>query len=154
MSQKLQDIMTQNVATVSPQQTVAEAAQIMSQYNVGSVPVVQNGKPVGIITDRDIALRVASKGQSAGTVQVQSVMSTNVVTGSPEMDVHQAASMMAQNQIRRLPVVENGQLAGIVSLGDLAVENIYQNEAGQALSDISKPSQPQGQPSPQQPQMY
>ncbi|MEG6614998.1 CBS domain-containing protein [Peptococcaceae bacterium 1198_IL3148] len=144
MSQKLQDIMTANVATISPQQTVAEAAQMMSQYNVGSIPVVQNGKAVGIITDRDITLRVTAKGQDGQNTKVESAMSKNIVTGTPEMDVHQAANLMAQNQIRRLPVVDNGTVAGIVALGDLAVQNIYQNEAGEALTNISQPAQPQG----------
>jgi len=138
----LKDIMTQNVATVSPRQTVQQAAQLMSRHNVGSVPVVENGKCVGIVTDRDIALRAVSQGQSPQSVTVQSVMSTNVVTGNPQMDVHEAADLMAQKQIRRLPVVENGQVTGIVALGDLATQNIYQNEAGQALSSISEPSSP------------
>ncbi|SHE93619.1 CBS domain-containing protein [Desulforamulus putei DSM 12395] len=142
MSQRLKDIMTQNVATVTPQQTVQEAAQLMSQYNVGSVPVVENGKCVGIVTDRDIALRAVSQGQDPATTKVQTVMTTGVVTGTPQMDVHEAANLMARRQIRRLPVVENGQLAGIVALGDLATQNIYQNEAGQALSSISEPSSP------------
>lgn len=144
MSQKLQDIMTANVATISPQQTVAEAAQMMSQYNVGSIPVVQNGNAVGMITDRDITLRVTAKGQDGQTTTVESAMSKNVITGTPQMDVHEAANLMAQNQIRRLPVVDNGTVAGIVALGDLAVQNIYQNEAGEALTNISKPAEPQG----------
>ncbi len=144
MSQTLREIMTQNVATVTPQQTVAEAAQIMSQYNVGAVPVVENGKAVGIITDRDIALRVTAKGQNPSATKVESAMSTGLVTGTPDMDVHEAANLMAQNQVRRLPVVDhNNSLAGIVSLGDLAVESIYQNEAGEALSSISQPASPQ-----------
>ncbi|GAB6181670.1 CBS domain-containing protein [Desulfotomaculum defluvii] len=142
MAQKLSQIMTQNIATVSPQQTVQEAAQIMSQQNVGSVPVVENGNCVGIVTDRDIALRAVSQGQSPSATTVQSVMTPNVVTGRPEMDVHEAANLMAERQIRRLPVVENGSLTGIVALGDLATQNIYQNEAGQALSQISEPSSP------------
>ena len=133
--------MTTNVATVSPQQTVAEAAQMMSQHNIGSVPVVQNGQPVGMITDRDITLRVTAQGENPQSITVDSIMSTNLATGTPEMDVHEAANLMAQRQIRRLPVVENNQLAGIVALGDLAVQNIYQNEAGEALSSISQPAE-------------
>lgn len=142
MTQSLEQIMTRNVATVSPQQSVADAAQIMSQYNVGSVPVVQNGQCVGIITDRDISLRVTAKGMDASTTKVETVMSKDIITGTPQMDVHEAANILAQHQIRRLPVVENNRLTGIVSLGDLAVQNIYQNEAGEALSNISKPSEP------------
>ncbi|MDK2820966.1 MAG: hypothetical protein PWP31_931 [Clostridia bacterium] len=145
MSQnKLGDIMTRNIVTVSPQQTISEAAQIMSQYNIGSVPVVQNGQCVGIITDRDITLRVTAKGQDAGMTKVESVMSKNVVTGNPQMSVQEAANLMAQNQIRRLPVVDNNnQICGIVALGDLAVQNVYQDEAGEALSSISEPASPQ-----------
>lgn len=134
--------MTTNVVTVSPQQTVAEAAQMMSKYNVGAIPVVQNGQPVGMVTDRDITLRVTAQGQDAQNTTVGSIMSTNLTTGSPEMDVHEAANLMAQKQIRRLPVVENNQLAGIVALGDLAVTDIYQNEAGEALASISQPAEP------------
>lgn len=142
MPKKLSEIMTTNVATVSPQQTVAEAAQMMSQYNVGSIPVVQNGQPVGMVTDRDITLRVTAQGENAQSVTVDSIMSTNLATGTPEMNVHEAANLMAERQIRRLPVVENNQLSGIVALGDLAVENIHQNEAGEALSSISQPAEP------------
>ncbi|MEG6520367.1 CBS domain-containing protein [Desulfotomaculum sp. 1211_IL3151] len=140
MAQKLKDMMTQNIATVSPQQSIQEASQLMSQHNVGSIPVVENGRCVGIVTDRDIALRAVSQGQSPSSTTVQSVMTAEVVTGSPEMDVHEAANLMAQRQIRRLPVVDNGSVTGIVALGDLATQNIYQNEAGQALSQISEPA--------------
>ncbi|WP_031515954.1 CBS domain-containing protein [Desulfofalx alkaliphila] len=143
MSQKLQEIMTTNVATVSPQQSVAEVAQIMSRHNIGSVPVVENGRCVGMITDRDITLRVTAQGQNPANTPVQSVMSTDLVTGNSQMDVHDAASLMARHQIRRLPVVDNGKLSGIVALGDFAVQNIYQDEAGQALSSISEPASPQ-----------
>ncbi|AQS60484.1 CBS domain-containing protein [Desulforamulus ferrireducens] len=134
--------MTRNVTTVTPEQSIQEAAQLMSQQNIGSLPVVKNGHCVGIITDRDIALRAVSQGHSPQSTTVGSVMSSGVVTASPEMDVHEAAHLMAEQQIRRLPVVENGQLTGIVALGDLATQNIYQNEAGEALSSISVPSSP------------
>lgn len=142
MGKSIRDIMTSSVATVSPQQSVKEAAQIMSQYNVGSIPVVDNGNCIGIVTDRDIALRSASQGLDPQATAVQSVMSTGLVTGAPEMAVHEAASLMAEKQIRRLPVVENGQLTGMVALGDLATTNIYQNEAGEALSGISESDVP------------
>lgn len=142
MTQKLKDVMTQNIATISPQQSIQEASQLMSQHNVGSIPVVDNGRCVGIVTDRDIALRAVSQGQSPSATTVQSVMTTDIVTGTPAMDVHEAANLMAQRQIRRLPVVDNGSVTGIVALGDLATQNIYQNEAGQALAQISEPASP------------
>jgi len=140
----LQDAMTRNVVTASPQQTVQEAANIMSQYNIGFVPVVENGQSVGIITDRDITLRVTAKGQNPQTTKVEAVMSRNVITATPQMDVHETANLMAQKQIRRLPVVDNdNRVCGVVALGDLAVRDIYQNEAGKALSSISEPAAPQ-----------
>ncbi|WP_085992563.1 CBS domain-containing protein [Oceanobacillus senegalensis] len=144
MSQYLRDIMSQNVMTVNETQSVQEAAGIMSQYNVGAVPVVNNsGQMVGIVTDRDITLRTTAQGQNAGTPVSQVMTGQKMVEGTPDMDVHQAANLMAQQQIRRLPVVENGQLVGMVALGDLAVQNQYANEAEQALSSISTPSSPQ-----------
>ncbi|WP_211295891.1 CBS domain-containing protein [Alteribacillus bidgolensis] len=133
--------MTQNVATISPQQTVQEAAALMSQYNVGSIPVVENGQLRGMITDRDITLRSTAQGVAPST-PVSQCMTQNLVFGNDNMDVHEAANLMAQNQIRRLPVVNNNQVVGMVAIGDLATQNIYQNEAGQALSSISTPSQP------------
>ncbi len=142
VQQQLGQIMTKNVVTVGPQQSVAEAAQKMSQYNIGSVPVVENGQIVGILTDRDIALRSTSKGLDPNNTKVDSVMSKDIITGSPQMDVHEAANIMKNKQIRRLPVVDNNQLTGMVSIGDLATTDIYQNEAGEALTGISEPSTP------------
>ena len=138
MVQSLQEIMSKNVATITPQQTAAEAAQLMTQNNIGSVPVVQNGQCVGILTDRDITLRTTATGADANTTKVEDIMSKNVVTATPQMDVHEASQLMADKQIRRLPVVENNKLTGIVAIGDIAVEQKYQNEAGDALSEISE----------------
>ncbi|PTX58314.1 CBS domain-containing protein [Melghirimyces profundicolus] len=140
MSQ-LRNIMTKNVAAVSPQDNVYKAASLMKQHNVGAVPVVENGQVRGMITDRDLVLR-ALADQKNEQVTVGEVMSGNVITGNPEMSVDEASRLMAQNQIRRLPVVENNQMVGIVSLGDLAVRQPFANEAGQALSNISEPSSP------------
>ncbi|MDX8362114.1 MULTISPECIES: CBS domain-containing protein [Bacillaceae] len=138
----LRNIMTENVATVSSNQTIQEAAEIMKQNNVGSIPVVDNGQICGIITDRDITLRSTAEGLNNST-SVSQVMSTNLVSGTPEMTVEEAADVMAQNQIRRLPVVENNQLCGIVALGDLATNESFDNEAEEALSSISEPSNTQ-----------
>ncbi|WP_206613282.1 CBS domain-containing protein [Oceanobacillus halophilus] len=144
VAQYLRDIMTSNVMTVNESQSVQEAAAIMSQYNIGAVPVVNSsGQMTGIVTDRDITLRTTAQGQNAGTPVSQVMTAQRMVEGNPNMDVHQAAQLMAQQQIRRLPVVENGQLVGMVALGDLAVQNQYANEAEQALSSISTPSSPQ-----------
>lgn len=139
---QLRDIMTNNVQTVNPNSSVKDAATIMKNLNVGSVPVCEGTKPVGIITDRDIAIKnVANNGDS--NTPVTQVMSKNMIYGQPNMSDQEAASLMAEKQIRRLPVVENDNLVGIVSLGDLAVNSRSDMEAGEALSTISKPSKPE-----------
>ncbi|MEK5444367.1 CBS domain-containing protein [Fredinandcohnia sp. FSL W7-1320] len=141
---QLREIMTSNVVTINETQSVQEAAALMSQHNIGSVPVVNNnGQMVGIVTDRDITLRTTAQGESAQTPVSQVMTAQQIVQGTPDMDVHDAANLMAQQQIRRLPVVENGQITGMVALGDLAVQNQYANEAEQALQNISTPSAPQ-----------
>jgi CBS domain-containing protein len=98
---------------------------------------------VGVITDRDIVLNVVAEGKDVNTTQIANCMTSSVITGSPDMDVHEASDLMADHQIRRLPVVENGRLVGIVAIGDLATVSIHANEAGHALSEISEPSHPQ-----------
>lgn len=143
-SQSLRDLMSQNVVSVSPDQSLKEAASLMSQFNIGSLPVVENGKLCGVITDRDITLRSTAQGGDGNTPVSQCMSTTDLVSGRSDMDPHEAAQLMAQRQIRRLPVVENDQVVGMVALGDLAAQNVYANEAGQALSGISVPSQPQG----------
>ncbi len=140
-NQQLRAIMSNNVASVSPQQSLKEAAALMSQYNVGAIPVVENGQVRGIITDRDITLRSTAQGLD-GNTQVSQCMSSNIVAGNPNMSAQEAAQLMSQNQIRRLPVVENNQMVGMVSLGDLATKDGDPNNAGQALSSISTPSNP------------
>jgi len=139
---KIGDIMTRDVRTIDRNSTVEQAARMMKELNVGSIPVTENGNVIGIITDRDVVLRNVADERTAADTRVEEVMSKTVVTATPDMDVHRAADLMAQNQIRRLPVVENDRMVGIVSIGDLAVRNIYENEAGEALSSISKPSRP------------
>ncbi|MEC5425949.1 CBS domain-containing protein [Virgibacillus sp. C22-A2] len=144
MQQQLRSIMTSNVFTVNETQSIQEAAAVMSEHNIGAVPVVNNnGGIVGIITDRDITLRSTAQGEAAQTPVSQVMTAQQIVQGSPDMDVHQAAELMAQQQIRRLPVVENGQIVGMVALGDIAVDNQYDNEAEEALTSISTPSAPQ-----------
>ncbi|AXI08061.1 CBS domain-containing protein [Oceanobacillus sp. 143] len=144
MAQYLRDIMTSNVHTVNETQSVQEAAALMSQYNIGAIPVVNNsGQMTGILTDRDITLRTTAQGQNAQTPVSQVMTAQQIVQGTPDMDVHEAAQLMAEQQIRRLPVNENGKIVGMVALGDLAIHNQYANEAEQALQSISTPSAPQ-----------
>ncbi|WP_221568800.1 CBS domain-containing protein [Alkalihalobacillus sp. TS-13] len=140
-NQQLRSLMSNNIASVTSQQSLKEAAALMSQYNVGALPVVENGQLRGIITDRDITLRSTAQGLD-GNTQVSQCMSNNIVSGNPNMTPQEAAQLMSTNQIRRLPVVENNQVVGMVSLGDLATKDQDPNDAGQALSSISTPSNP------------
>jgi len=138
---QLKNIMTTNVSTVNPDQTIDQAAMIMKEKNVGAVPVCQGNNPVGIITDRDISIRAVAEGQQ--NTNVKNIMSSSLVYGTPEMSVEEATQLMSENQIRRLPIIENDQLVGIVSLGDLATNSKSDMEAAKALTSISVPSKPQ-----------
>ena len=140
---KIKDVMTKDVSSLHVDDTVIKAAEIMKQQNVGSVPVCDSNRVVGMITDRDIALRTVASGKNPDKQSVRDVMSTNPVVGQPEMDVLDAAKIMGERQIRRLPVIEKNGLVGIVSLGDLALEPSLENEASEALTDISEPSTPE-----------
>lgn len=142
--QQIRNVMTSDVVTIKDTQSVQEAAALMSQHNIGSVPVVNNqGEMIGIITDRDITLRTTAQGEGTQTPVSEVMTAQRVVKATPDMDVQQAAQLMAEQQIRRLPVVENGKVVGMVSLGDLAVEEMSDAAAGEALSNISEPSEPQ-----------
>ncbi|WP_281887859.1 CBS domain-containing protein [Paenibacillus sp. YYML68] len=134
---KLRDIMTTDCATVTLKDNVYEAAVKMKQEDTGFIPVVDGKKLIGVITDRDLVIRgYAAKIEGSGAIK--DVMSDKVVSVSPETTVEEAAKVMAKEQIRRLPVVENGELVGIVSIGDLAVRDKFEDEAGEALSVISE----------------
>jgi CBS domain-containing protein len=137
---ELKDIMTTDVETVTINTPLQEAAEIMKKYDVGSLPVLDKDTLVGIITDRDIVLRGVAGGNA--NLTCREAMTSDIVSGTPDMDAREAARIMAYRQIRRLPVVDNGKLIGIVALGDIATEPNLTNEAGDALNDISKPIGP------------
>lgn len=133
---KIKEIMTKDVKSVSSNDSISEAANIMKQLDVGAVPVLDNNILVGIVTDRDLVLRGLAEGKNSNE-RVSNIMTKDITTVTPDMDVHKVADIMASKQIRRLPIVENNNLVGIVSIGDMAVENIFENEAGEALHTIS-----------------
>ncbi|WP_346913679.1 CBS domain-containing protein [Clostridium sp.] len=137
---KVKEIMSKDVACLNPQDSIEKAAQLMKQYNVGSIPVCSNNMVSGIVTDRDIALRAVASGQDSGQTTVSNIMTSNPTVGNPEMDVHDAAEIMSKEQIRRLPIVENNSLVGIVSLGDISLEPILSDNAQDALKSISQPT--------------
>ncbi|MGP0585870.1 CBS domain-containing protein [Paenibacillus timonensis] len=135
---KVSEIMTDDVVTVTPQDNVYEVAVKMKENDTGFIPVVEGGdKLIGVITDRDLVIRgIAEK--RPGSTAVDEVMTKGIKTASRDMSVDEAAELMAQQQIRRLPVCEGDRLIGIVSIGDMAVRNIFADNAGEALSEISE----------------
>ena len=135
---KVCDLMNDHVVSVGMSEPVSSAARILRQQNVGSLPVCgDDGRLVGIVTDRDIVLRCVAAGGSADEMAVGDVMTHNLITVSPFDTVGDAARRMADAQVRRLPVCKDGELVGMLSLGDLAVNCRCDMEAANALSDIS-----------------
>ena len=135
---KLREVMTNTVVRIHPDETVAVAARTLAHYNIGILPVCGNdGRVVGLLTDRDLVTRCLASGRSPANTPVRDVMTSKVVSATPDMDASLAAGLMGREQIRRLPVLENGRLCGIVSLGDLAVQEESSMDAGDALSEIS-----------------
>jgi len=135
---KVRDIMTSDVAALAPSNTIAEVAQQMRMLNVGSIPLVQNERLVGVITDRDIVLRVVADGLDPHQERAELHMSRDPLTIAPEATVEEAAQIMARAQIRRLPVVEGGRLVGYLALGDLALQD-RDRRVGETLEQISEP---------------
>lgn len=134
---KIRDVMTPNPRTVSPNDTVQSAAQVMRTEDTGAVPVVENGRVLAMVTDRDIVVRVVAEGGMLNG-PVGEIASVGVVTVSPDMSTKDAETLMGERQIRRLPVVENDRLIGIVSLGDLAVKSGHDDRVGETLEHISE----------------
>lgn len=137
---KVKDIMSKDVAKLCSDDSIERAAQLMKQYNCGSIPVCTQDKIIGIVTDRDIAVRSVASGQDTTTQKVRDIMTDNIVFGSPEMEITDAARLMSDRQIRRLPIVENNNIVGIVALGDISLTPRYQDNAEDALRSISEPS--------------
>ncbi|MEI7027184.1 CBS domain-containing protein [Paenibacillus sp. y28] len=139
-SRKIREIMTDEVTTVTRKDNIYEIAVKMKQLDTGFIPVVEGKKLIGVVTDRDLVVRGYAEKHS-GSTSVEEVMSKSIDTISPEDTVDEAARKMAGEQVRRLPVVENGELVGVVSIGDLAVRQKFEDEAGEALSKISEQNQ-------------
>lgn len=135
---KINNIMTKDIVSLQAEDTVEHAAQLMKEHGVGSLPICNEGKIVGIITDRDIALRSVAMGESIQNQTVRNIMTSNPITVSPNISATEAAEIMSKKQIRRLPVVENKNLVGMASLGDISTEPNLENSAGKALTGISE----------------
>ena len=134
------DVMTRNVRTMAPGDTVADAAKAMRELNVGVIPVCEGDKLLGVVTDRDIVIRAVAEGLDGGT-PLSTVMSSDVRTARETDDLDTVLADMASRQIRRLPVLDASQrLAGIISIGDIAVKGQDEEDVGQSLADISSPA--------------
>lgn len=137
----VREIMTGDPRSVDTEDSVAAAAEVMRELNVGSVPVLADGQITGILTDRDIALRVVAENRVPRETRVRDVATGEPLTVTPDTQVEVAAGLMASRQIRRLPVEEDGALVGMLSLGDISVEG-SEGRAGKALTEISQPARP------------
>ncbi|MDD7794280.1 CBS domain-containing protein [Clostridium sp. 'White wine YQ'] len=137
---QVKDIMSKDLVSLNQEDSVERAAQMMKQFDIGSIPVCQEQNLVGVVTDRDITLRSVATGQDTSIQKIKDVMTSTPVTGTPDMDVHDAAKIMSEQQIRRLPIIQNNNLVGIVALGDISVEPTLQDNAEEALKNISQPA--------------
>lgn len=134
MAEKVRDLMTQNLRTLSADGTADEAARAMRDADVGDVLVLDaQGMLCGIVTDRDITIRLVAEGRDPSNVKIDDICSHELLSIDPETDAEEAAQLMRQRAVRRLPVTEDGRPVGVVSIGDLAVER----DPDSALADIS-----------------
>jgi CBS domain-containing protein len=139
MGKNVRDAMTESPRAMNTADPVVDAARLMREDHVGSLPVVEEGRLVGMITDRDIAMRVVAEGAEAETTQVGSVYTPEPVTVAPDADLAEALTLMARHQIRRLPVVEGTVLVGIITQADIAREE-KEKTTGELVGAISEPS--------------
>lgn len=135
---KIRQLMTTDVSTAEPETTLEEIATIMRNDDVGAVPVVENDELVGIITDRDLVLRCIAEGKDPSATRADDILSDSIETIEPDADVEEAAELMSRRQIRRLPVVEDGHLVGMLSIGDVAVKQQDDSMSGDTLQKVSR----------------
>lgn len=141
---RVRDIMTKAVATASLDSTLEDVAGMMKEDDTGAIPVVDDGELTGIVTDRDIVIRCIAEGKDPSETTVEEILTEELHTIEADADVDDAARIMSERQIRRLPVVEKGELVGVISLGDLAVNQPDTAAAGETLQDISEGAKQKG----------
>jgi CBS domain-containing protein len=138
MAESIRDLMTENPCSIDAAKSVAYAAKMMRDEDVGLAPIVEGDKLIGTLTDRDIAIRVVAEGKDPDQTTVREVASTNVVTIDPQQELDEALRLMAKHQVRRLPVVEeDGRLVGVVAQADVAREG-DDRQTGQVVQEISE----------------
>lgn len=135
---KVREVMTSPVIRISPEESASVAARTLTHYNIGALPVCgPDGRVCGMVTDRDIVTRCLAADRAPGQTSVRAIMTAGVVAAGPDMDAGVAAALMAKEQVRRLPVVENGRLCGMISLGDLSHNEQSAPDATEALAEIT-----------------
>lgn len=135
---KVRDIMSDKVIGIGPDETVEVAARQLAQYNIGALPVCgADGKLCGLVTDRDLVTRCLAANLAPANTKIRDIMTNQVVSVKPDMEAGVAAHLMGRQQIRRLPVTEEGRLCGMISLGDLAAREESMMDAADALTDIT-----------------
>ena len=134
---QLKDVMSSNPTTCAPQASVVDAAKVMAKEDVGPIPIVEGDRLVGLVTDRDLVVRVLAEGRDPTSTTVGEIASRDLVTVSPDDDLNRALELMAENQVRRLPVVEGDKLVGIVAQRDVALQGA-DHETGQVVEQISR----------------
>ena len=140
---EIREIMTRDVEVVAPNASLQTAAQRMKELNVGSLPVCDGQRLLGMVTDRDITIRATASGKNPNQTPVSDTMSSGITYCFEDQPVSEAAQVMEEKQIRRLPILNRQKkLVGIVSLGDLAVDGNSKEMAGEAITEISQPARP------------
>jgi CBS domain-containing protein len=138
MGKYVQDVMTPDPVTVSRSDSVVAAARLMESADVGSVPVVDGGTPVGIVTDRDIAIRVVAQGKDPNSTTVEEIATNQPYYASPDQPLDEALELMAYRKVRRVPVVEDGMLVGMLAQADV-VHEVKEKKAAHVIDEISQP---------------
>jgi CBS domain-containing protein len=137
MGKHIREVMTPGPETIQADRPAAEAAKLMQQADAGMIPVLDDGNLLGTVTDRDIAIRLVAEGKDPQATPVREIASTSVVTIEPDRELDEALKLMAKHQVRRLPVVEDGRLVGVVAQADVAREG-KEKDVGHTVEEISK----------------
>ncbi len=140
MTKSVRDTMTADPRSIALGDPIVKAARLMRDEEVGSLPVIEQGRLVGMLTDRDIAVRVIAEGKSSESTTVAEVFSRDPVVAEPDQDLDEALRLMARHQVRRLPVVEDDRLVGILAQADVALEE-KEKKTGELVESISQPSE-------------
>ena len=130
--------MTESPHTAKPDMTAADAAGLMKQFDIGVVPVVEDGRLIGLVTDRDVVLRVVASRHDPDEVKLGDIVTRSPATVTPDTQLSEARDLMAEHRVRRLPVLKGEELVGILSLGDVALATASKRAVGDTLEDISE----------------